>query len=245
VSIADEARAEAESWLKRLDGDSHWARSPEQRERIDHERGILRALLNDPASRKPEAAPSAWAALTAIRDAYDRTMDMRPACDDDFYAAVQEALNRVCDSDGNFIATEAAPSDARTIATTKKEGHPYGVWRTPVPQAAPSDTDNDRIARIMARVTPLGYASALALVKAETKMLEQANIARVTSQPVQVEVTDMDYLFNDPNPQRVRVEVTDDNKRLAADLRTFAGRLGTSWGQDVLLRAAAALGGGE
>lgn len=48
-------------------------------------------------------------ALTAIRDAYDRTTDMRPVCDDDFYAAVQEALNRVCDSDGNFI--EAAPSD--------------------------------------------------------------------------------------------------------------------------------------
>lgn len=40
-----EARAQAESWLKRLDGDSDWARSPEQRERIDHERGILRALL--------------------------------------------------------------------------------------------------------------------------------------------------------------------------------------------------------
>lgn len=54
---------------------------------------------------------AARAALIAIRDAYDRTMDMRPVCDDEFYAAVQEALNRVCDSDGNFITPEAAPSD--------------------------------------------------------------------------------------------------------------------------------------
>jgi len=35
--------------------------------------------------------------------------------------------------------------------------------------------DNKRIARVMSYVTPLGYEAALALLEAETKMLEQAN----------------------------------------------------------------------
>ncbi len=39
-------------------------------------------------------------------------------------------------------------------------------------------TDDERVARLMAMVSPLGYASALALLEAETKMLAEANIAR-------------------------------------------------------------------
>lgn len=38
-------------------------------------------------------------------------------------------------------------------------------------------TDDERVARLMARVTPLGYASALALIEAETRMLAESNEA--------------------------------------------------------------------
>lgn len=59
--------ADAKSWLARLDGDSHWARSPERREAWDHERRIIRDLLagyHRPAPRveDPAAPKTEWSA---------------------------------------------------------------------------------------------------------------------------------------------------------------------------------------
>lgn len=124
MSIADEAHAEAEEGNE-IDRDA--------------ENEASRFLRERKASRKPEAAPSDREALTAIRDAYDRTMDMRPACDDDFYAAVQEALNRVCDSDGNFI--EAPPSDNLTDEDAATMNANTLRTLSARREAAPSDTD--------------------------------------------------------------------------------------------------------
>jgi len=53
-------------------------------------------------------------ALTAIRDAYEVAMEIRLTNDDDeFYVAVGEALNRVVDSDGNFMAVTVPTENER------------------------------------------------------------------------------------------------------------------------------------
>jgi len=84
VSDADEARAEAESWLGQLDEDAHWARSPKERESTMRQHRILRSLLN--ASRKPEAAPSepisAFEAVWVPGKRYD-TAEAAPSDTDD------------------------------------------------------------------------------------------------------------------------------------------------------------------
>ncbi len=165
MSIADEARAEAERIIS--DEMSAEAITGALPFKVGFMEGA--AWL---ASRKPEAAPSEREALTAIRDAYDRTMDMRPACDDDFYAAVQEALNRVCDSDGNFITPEAAPSDTDREALIAEARR----W-------------NDFIGNPLARNRMTNGECSIA-VKAIEKVLTSFEEVLSRSQPVQVEVTD-------------------------------------------------------
>jgi len=74
------------------------------------------------------------------------------------------------------------------------ESRPFGsewVWKkyapltliyTPLrPAAVPTNSDNERVARLMSFVTALDYWGALSLLESQTRMIEQENVARAAS----------------------------------------------------------------
>lgn len=52
--------------------------------------------------------------------------------------------------------------------------------------------DDERVARLVAMVTPLGYGMALALVKAETEMLAASKV-EVTAEMVEIELAKLGF----------------------------------------------------
>jgi hypothetical protein len=148
-------------------------------------------------------------ALIAIRDAYDRAMDVRPVCDDDFYAAVQEALNRVCDSDGNFIVRRPPVSGDNSEARKRETGETVyevsdmsgilrlrgdgGITRAEAEprEAAPSDSDRELKAERL-RQLAASYRMDLKSPSTAAMLDDAADTLSRTSHPVQVEAAPSD-----------------------------------------------------